>query len=111
MARFESDRQPEILREDLAEVTRLFAVFERITFNAFGEMVATLDAEFPLFGTCIVSLFVREDHLKVYRKGEPSYGEGLFSGYLHELGDNLGRNELLAAIKTKLREAAMEKLQ
>lgn len=63
---FRSVRAPVIHSTDLELVTELFRVYDRITFNGFGEMVAQADIKSPIFGPLVVSLFVREAHYSVY---------------------------------------------
>ncbi len=80
--KFESKRPPVINKSDLMKVTELLCVFDRITFNDSAEMLAQFDAELGLFGKVTFSLYVRENHLKVWRISDDA---DLFSGYLNDL--------------------------
>src|SRR5687768_10378365 len=75
--------RPVILRaDDVQEMCGLLNVFDRITFGCMGDMLAQLDTELPLIGPVVVSLFVRESHVQVWRKNDPDC-KGIVNGYFN----------------------------
>ena len=116
---YQSTREPIIRADDLPEVSRLLGIYDRITFNGFGEMVAVLDQTMPVIGEVCISLFVREGHIKVYRAGsQPASDDAdYWNGYLHDLGlrddedsPRYTKDDLVRAVRNIIRSIVNEAL-
>jgi len=63
-------RMPVIDREDAENILDLLSVFDEITFNPEGEIMAKLYVKLPVLGNVTISYYDRERHVMVFTTGE-----------------------------------------
>lgn len=115
MPKFESERPPIIRASDLPLVTKLLNEFDEITFNGYGEMVALIKTTLPIIGKIVISLYVLENHIKVYRQGENPNDDDLWNGYLHDIDHSsdryvYNRDNIIYLVKEQLLKSIAEHL-
>lgn len=69
--RFEN--RVKITNDDLTEIQRLLAVFDYITFNSYGDMLAVVECDLPYVGKFVLSYFVRGNHVATWRHHEKGW--------------------------------------
>lgn len=102
---FQCERPPTLYPHDLPDVVRLLGIFDRLSFNGFGEMIVQADETLPVFGKVTISLFVREDHYKIFRQNGRAGTDDDFLNTTHNEPIN-SREELVNWAKAALKEAA-----
>ena len=85
MPKFESERRPVIRASELDEVVGLLNIYDEITFNGYGEMVALLTTPIPIIGKVVVSYYVRGGHIKIYKDGENPNDNDIWNGDLSQI--------------------------
>lgn len=114
---YQSSRRPEIAAHELAHVTMILGCFDFITFNGYGEIVALMVVDLPVIGKVTISLYDREDHIKVYRGDDHDNNADdvkLWSGPYRDVDHNFegkyDRDILIMHVKNVLRDTIMKEL-
>jgi hypothetical protein len=71
-----------------------------------------LTTPIPIVGDVVLSIYVKESHVKLYKKGDEPGSDDLWNGHINALlpeydGGPIDRTVLIAAVKAKLRGIVM----